>query len=144
MIRLATVEDIPQLINIELHSFKHGNWGRSQFWRLIQHGKGKFWVSEFICSKRISGYIYVTPKGRILSVAAMGKCGFGTNLLRHAEKHFSQLHLEVCVSNKKAIRLYEYLGYIQYGHKTKYYENGEDALLFRKELKHVQPRGVVR
>lgn len=42
--------------------------------------------------------------------------------------------LEVRVSNAAAIGLYEGLGYERYGKRARYYEDGEDALLMRKEL----------
>ena len=42
--------------------------------------------------------------------------------------------LEVRVSNQAAICLYESLGYEKYGVRAKYYADGEDAFLMRKEL----------
>lgn len=130
MIRFATKDDVDELVAIELKSFKHGAWDKAQFLQIMRLGKGKFWVT----GKPIVGYIYVTPHGRILSLAAMGKCGFGSKLLSHAEKIFKKLHLEVCESNKRAIRFYEDRGYVQYGYRKKYYDNGEAALLFKKDL----------
>ena len=42
--------------------------------------------------------------------------------------------LEVRVSNENAIKLYERFGYERYGKRARYYADGEDALLMRKEL----------
>lgn len=136
MIRKATVDDIDKLLEIERSSFKHGAWNRNHFRRLIRSGKGQFYVYE-INEKYLVGYIYVTPNGRILSIASTLACGIGSQLLDHIEQQYVKLHLEVCESNQKAIRFYERHGYIQYGTKTKYYDNGETALLYKKDFSNV-------
>jgi ribosomal-protein-alanine N-acetyltransferase len=173
MIRLATVEDIPELLAIEAISFQHGRWKRSQFYRLIQYGKGKFWVYELYKKNKVLfgefkllGYLYITPQGRILSIASISKIGgVGSALLQVAEEYCrfgkyqvtkvgntlmaweltrtgiraSTMRLEVCVLNQNAIRFYEKHGFKLYGRKENYYSNGETALLYKKELSNVQP-----
>lgn len=43
--------------------------------------------------------------------------------------------LEVRPSNRRAIRLYESFGFRAIGRRKRYYRNGEDAIIMRKELK---------
>lgn len=45
-----------------------------------------------------------------------------------------QMLLEVRVSNAVAIALYERYGYEKYGVRAKYYADGEDAFVMRKDL----------
>lgn len=48
-----------------------------------------------------------------------------------------ELSLEVRPSNDRAIGLYRKLGFVEAGRRTGYYiDNGEDALILRKELVH--------
>jgi ribosomal-protein-alanine N-acetyltransferase len=44
------------------------------------------------------------------------------------------LVLEVRPSNRRAIRLYRYLGYDVVGRRPRYYADGEDALVMTLEL----------
>ena len=46
----------------------------------------------------------------------------------------SRALLEVRVSNATAIRLYEKFGFVKYGERKRYYEDGEDAALMEKKL----------
>lgn len=43
-------------------------------------------------------------------------------------------YLEVSVKNLKAIDFYKRFGFFQYGFREKYYSNGDDAILMKKEL----------
>ena len=61
--------------------------------------------------------------------------GIGKALLRACEDllEVSQIRLNVRVSNRVAIRLYEETGYQKAGLWKDYYEDGEDALVMQKE-----------
>ena len=66
--------------------------------------------------------------------------GHGRALLRHSEARLAAmgiqtLLLEVRVSNAPARRLYEAEGWGRQGLRRAYYRDGEDAALYRKELK---------
>ncbi len=43
-------------------------------------------------------------------------------------------YLEVSTNNLKAIHFYKKYGFYQYGYREKYYSNGEDAILMKKEM----------
>jgi ribosomal-protein-alanine N-acetyltransferase len=60
--------------------------------------------------------------------------GFGRALLEACEAQLttSQVRLSVRVSNQEAIRMYEKAGYRFLEQWTKYYDDGEDALIMQK------------
>jgi ribosomal-protein-alanine N-acetyltransferase len=62
--------------------------------------------------------------------------GIGTALLRTCEASLSthRVRLNVRVSNESAIHLYQQLGYSHVGLWSKYYPDGEDALILEKKL----------
>ena len=95
---------------------------------------------------RVVGFVAGTPKwglGRILGIAVeeeyRGK-SIGNKLLNILEstlikEDINEIHLEVRVSNHKAIKFYEKHGYKRIRLKKAYYSNGEDAILYGKELR---------
>jgi ribosomal-protein-alanine N-acetyltransferase len=62
--------------------------------------------------------------------------GIGSALLRACEERIElpRVRLNVRISNEGAIRLYKNKGYRDVGAWPKYYQDGEDALIFEKEL----------
>jgi ribosomal-protein-alanine N-acetyltransferase len=60
--------------------------------------------------------------------------GIGSMLLRACETHIPLSRIRLCVrpTNDVAIRLYEKHGYNKVGEWTKYYEDGESALVMEK------------
>lgn len=67
------------------------------------------------------------------------KQGIGKKLLSFLHERAKELGAEKCflevrVSNAPAISLYENAGYIAYGERKKYYEDGESALVMKKIL----------
>lgn len=68
------------------------------------------------------------------------KQGIGRELLKKAHENAKALGAEICflevrASNFKAISLYQSEGYEIYGERSKYYEDGESALVMKKNLK---------
>lgn len=63
--------------------------------------------------------------------------GIGGALLQASESGLSvgSMRLSVRASNRPAISLYEHYGYQQVGIWPRYYQDGEDALVFEKRLK---------
>jgi len=61
--------------------------------------------------------------------------GIGAALLQACEAHISVKRIRLCVrpSNDVAIRLYERFGYNRVGEWTKYYQDGESALVMEKK-----------
>jgi ribosomal-protein-alanine N-acetyltransferase len=66
--------------------------------------------------------------------------GLGGSLLAHSEKCLRRmgvdtLFLEVRVSNRPAVNLYRGQGWTFQGIRKAYYRDGEDAALYRKEIR---------
>jgi len=62
--------------------------------------------------------------------------GIGSALLKACEKKISVNRVRLCVrtSNDVAIRLYDKFGYVKVGEWTRYYQDGESALVMEKKL----------
>ncbi len=60
--------------------------------------------------------------------------GIGTALIEECEQRMRvpRVRLSVRRSNQPAIRMYEQLGYHRYGSWSRYYSDGEDALVLEK------------
>jgi ribosomal-protein-alanine N-acetyltransferase len=114
-------------------------------------------VSELIAPARFHR-ILVDPAGRlvaylfsawqyldlhILKIATLPAhrgLGLGRRLMLVAEQHAVEmagetLTLEVRASNTPAIRMYESLGYDQFGRRPGYYADGSDALIMTKRVR---------
>jgi ribosomal-protein-alanine N-acetyltransferase len=93
----------------------------------------------------VAGYIccrVIVDEAEILDVAVAPlwrRCGVGALLVREAlklctQRGVSTVALEVRVSNRAAIHLYQQLGFYETGCRRHYYENGEDALLMQMDI----------
>jgi ribosomal protein S18 acetylase RimI-like enzyme len=62
--------------------------------------------------------------------------GIGSALLEACEKKILVNRVRLCVrmSNDVAIRLYDKFGYVKVGEWTRYYQDGESALVMEKQL----------
>ncbi len=60
--------------------------------------------------------------------------GIGSALLKACEERISVSRIRLCVrvSNDTAIRLYEHFGYTRVGEWSRYYQDGESALVMEK------------
>ena len=141
-IELATWRDLNSLRNLEQVCFPQDAW---PLWDLIgvltfpnvvrlkamsdgqmvgfiaadiRRGEGAAWVAT----------IGVLPEYR--------QQGIGTALLQTCEKRLAvpRIRLSVRISNGDAIRLYMRLGYQRSGTWSRYYADGEDALVLEKYL----------
>jgi len=61
--------------------------------------------------------------------------GIGSALMQACEERITLNKIRLCVrvSNDTAIRLYEHLGYARVGEWSKYYQDGESALVMEKK-----------
>jgi ribosomal-protein-alanine N-acetyltransferase len=88
-------------------------------------------------------------EAEILTIAvipAERRAGKGATLLRAAEAHAESLgarrmFLEVALGNLAARGLYAAAGYVQVGHRPKYYPDGTDALVLARPLSPVAATG---
>ncbi len=142
MIRQIRADDISQIIAIEHESF-HNPYPEDIITFLYERYRTTFLVAEH--GGTILGYIAgITSwrEGHIVSVAvlpAWRRKGIASQLVEELYKIFrkygkKRVKLEVRLSNKAAIALYENLGFERQKIVKKYYEDGEDAAMMKKRL----------
>lgn len=143
--RKAKIEDIKRLVEIENLSFDYDQLDARKFRHFIQKGHCDLIIqikNDVISAYSLLLYRHGTKPARVYSIAVhkdfTGQ-GLGEKMMLEIET-FAQLHhrfiirLEVKVSNQKAIKLYQKMGYEQFAIKTAYYTDNEDALCLEKML----------
>jgi ribosomal-protein-alanine N-acetyltransferase len=100
-----------------------------------------------ICDKRMVGFVggdarHGDSVGWVATIGVLPEYrgrGIGTALLAACEQALQTPAVRLCVraSNETAIRLYQHTGYEQVGRWTRYYNDGEDAVVMEKRLKGV-------
>ncbi len=142
-IREFEEKDLNDVYEIELESFPNP-YGKNLLLYYHKESPDTFLVAEFL--KRVVGYVIAVVEygdvGHILSIAVkkeFRRRGIGSLLLeeilkRLKRKNCKSVYLEVRVSNIPAISLYKKYGFICKGIIRKYYLDGEDAFLFKKDL----------
>lgn len=141
--RLIRAEDIPQVMALERSAHSHP-WRQSSFEDCLS-GRQKCWLAEH--EGILVGYVVVTHGGgdaELLNISvapSYQRKGIGQCLLAHAvncvKARADMLFLEVRMSNRKAIALYEREDFFEVGQRKNYYPtaNGhEDALLMARQL----------
>ena len=143
MIRKATLEDLPILMELERVCFKDSRYSREQI-EWILRGRDEVTYLYFQDSNAIGSLMLSLhgDMGRVISVGVhpdwRGK-GVARELMNVADKWFLDLgatvvDLEVGVNNKDALNLYRSLGYEVVRVLKKYYPGKEDAFHLRKKL----------
>ena len=148
--------DLDDVLAIEQESFS-SPWTRGMFEAELQGNSfgrflGAFCNGEVPPAQRILGYIcywIVFDELRLMNLAVRPDCrrqGIASHLVRYAvedgtNQGTARALLEVRASNFPSQKLYETLGFRQYGCRRSYYTNpDEDAILMQRQLgKHVQP-----
>ncbi|MFW6007211.1 MAG: ribosomal protein S18-alanine N-acetyltransferase [Bacillota bacterium] len=145
-IGLLSEEDLSQVMKIEYKSF-NSPWSRHSFLKDINENPYSIYLAAYN-GKKLVGYIggwLVIDELHITNLAVdpeYRKQGIATRLLNTIieiikEKEMIAVTLEVRESNEPAINLYKNNGFIQTGKRINYYQdNGEDALIMRKELEN--------
>jgi ribosomal-protein-alanine N-acetyltransferase len=105
---------------------------------------GSFTMVAADGSDKISGFIVANSgrRGHIITIdvaPAARRAGLGSQLLRAAEERLRAtgaraVNLETAVDNMPALSFYKRHGYIVVSSWPRYYSNGVDALVMRKEL----------
>lgn len=145
-IRPATLADLPALLSIEDEAFSGDRLDRRAFRHAIGSGTIIALAAEDAAGL-VSGYVLVQLRrgsdwGWLTSVAIRPSCkgrGLGAELVAAAEAATreagrNRLRLEVRADNAAAIGLYERAGYGRTGTVPDYYEDGEAAVRFAKNL----------
>ncbi|MDD2899144.1 MAG: ribosomal protein S18-alanine N-acetyltransferase [Desulfuromonadaceae bacterium] len=135
--------DIDAVLKIEAAS-NPVPWQRDHFCHEIEANYS--WPFVAVENGRVVGYVCMMSlfeEAQILNIAVepeqRGK-GIARILMGHAlqlgiEKGADVMALEVRASNRRAISLYENLGFTRTGVRALYYEGVEDAILMEKPLK---------
>ncbi|WP_158965768.1 GNAT family N-acetyltransferase/peptidase C39 family protein [Paraglaciecola sp. L3A3] len=145
--RAADLADLATLVEIEQKCFATDRLSKRSFRHWLQSPQRIFSVIEK--AGVIVGYGLVimrdgTRLARLYSLAILSDVrgqGVGKQLLIELEKQSVAagklfLRLEVEKTNKRAINLYESLGYKVFGDYKNYYENNNDALRMQKSIRH--------
>jgi ribosomal protein S18 acetylase RimI-like enzyme len=145
VIREAKINDLDQIFMIERMSFLSERFSKDCLRYLINKAKSKVIVYER--HKNLCGYaitLFHTKRchARLYSIAVRpSDRGYqiGSELLKKSEQiavlYKHQMQLEVRPSNMRAIRFYKGHGYKQVGLKMNYYQDGEGAYIFSKDLR---------
>jgi ribosomal-protein-alanine acetyltransferase len=145
MIRTAQLQDLTALLAIENKSFDIDRLSRRSFRYLLTKANADTLVYEE--SGQLLGYVMVlfnigTSLARMYSLAvdpaARGR-GIGRQLIMAAESRVLEhdcisMRLEVRRDNNYSVKLYEKLGYKQFGTLPDYYEDHMEALRYEKYL----------
>lgn len=155
IIRQASSDDIPQLLEIEQACFATDRLSPRSFKRFIQEAR----CDIYVCSgdSTLWGYYLLlyrqgTSLARLYSIAVhpaqRGK-GLAALLLTDAEqkasaRHCALLRLEVRQDNPAAINLYQTRGYLPFGIKADFYEDHTSAICMQKQIQHFSMLGQQR
>lgn len=142
IIRMIEPSDISQIITIEYTSF-HAPYPPEVVTFLYEKYRDTFLVA--VGGGTILGYIAGISswkEGHIVSLAtlpAWRRKGIASTLVEQLldifrEKGKKRVKLEVRISNKAAICLYEKMGFEKKKVIKNYYENGEDAVMMKRRL----------
>ena len=139
MIRIATSNDLADILSIEKKVFKHP-WSKEQLsWELNSQPTAENYV--MIARGNIIGYLFshvVDDDVQILNIAIdipFQHKGYGEQLLSYFLDQFNtdiSIHLEVRKSNFPAINLYLKFGFHETGTRKGYYADGEDAIIMQR------------
>jgi len=153
-VRQATINDIDAVIDINLNELPE-HYPRGFFEELLEKYNKAFYVAENP-GGCVVGYVmtrieikpgffkhFLVRSGHVVSIAVKRdyrRLGLGYALMAYAMRSMyedykcSETYLEVRVSNKPAISLYEKLGYKIVKIEKQYYLDGEDAYVMARKL----------
>ncbi len=138
-------KDLEQVMAIEKAAFPDDPWHVSFFKRELHKRKTYTHLYVARLNNRVIGYIvfYIfCGEGQIMNIAVASEYrrrGVATYLLASAleiaqKNRGREIFLEVAVNNTAARGLYKQFGFEVYGTRKRYYHNGEDAYILRKEI----------
>ncbi len=141
-LRPATLADVPDLADLDDLCFPDDRWGAASLSAELSRPGALLLVAEQEARPRIAASVLawrLFDELEILRVAthpAARRQGLGRRLLQMAESSHPELRaafLEVRADNAAAIPLYEREGYVRFYVRRRYYHDGCDALLYRKD-----------
>jgi [ribosomal protein S18]-alanine N-acetyltransferase len=144
VIRDFRTQDFEPLWRLDQECFPPGiAYSRQELKVYVRH-KGSFTLVADDADGKIAGFIvaHEGPTGHIITIdvhATARRAGVGSMLLRAAEDRLRAagshaVGLETAVDNLSALSFYKRHGYSVIKTWPRYYSNGVDALVMRKEL----------
>lgn len=142
-VRAMEQEDILSVAQLEQECFS-APWSADALRDSFEKDMYTFLVA--VCKKMVIGYVgiyYIGGEGNITNIAVTEMWrsrGAATMLLEYifqdaAMRNCNEIFLEVRISNKKAISLYQKMDFTVVGTRKKFYEKPvEDALILCKKL----------
>lgn len=139
-IRRMQREDIDSVIAIEEKAYGAHHWSKDSFMQELNNELA-WYYSLFNDTGNLVAYAgtwHILEEAHITNIAVDAnerRKGYGEVLLKHIlddcyKEKIKYLTLEVRVSNKAAIGLYEKYGFTSFGVRKKYYQdNNEDAII---------------
>jgi ribosomal-protein-alanine N-acetyltransferase len=140
-VREVTRADLDAVVVLEACCFPGEAWTRAMLDSERDRPGGVFLVAEL--DGRCVGYGVALRAGEVLEVLKVAvdpdvrRAGVGRALVGalHAAAGWAEaVWLEVRVDNVGARTLYESCGYVQAGRRKRYYADGTDALVLRRDL----------
>ena len=142
VIRPAELDDVSEIMELEIGSIVHP-WERKAIESLITDENKKCLVA--IADGKIASYVGAESVldesniGNIVTYKDFRGKGIGTVLFKELLAGLKadgivKVFLEVEHDNVPALRLYEKLGFVKYGHRRDYYGAGKDAVLMSLDL----------
>lgn len=134
VLRPATPDDLPVLLEIERQSFSYQRWQAKDFLAdecVVAVADGQvigFLVSRQICGERGDE----ASEREILNIAVTPHCrrkGVAKALLMGELQCKSVFYLEVRESNEAAQALYRTFGFVEIGRRTDYYEEPREGAI---------------
>ena len=140
-------EDFDALWQMDQECFPPGiSYSRRELNAYVRRRGASTLVATDLAGKSIAGFIvaYGGPSGHIITIdvaAAARRSGVGSLLLRAAEGRLREagsraVGLETAVDNLPALSFYKRHGYNVVRTWPRYYSNGVDALVLRKEFEN--------
>ncbi|WP_020406661.1 GNAT family N-acetyltransferase/peptidase C39 family protein [Hahella ganghwensis] len=150
LFRRANINDLAALIDLENRCFQTDRLSRRNFKHMLKAESAVLHIAEI--DNKLAAYIITlfhrgTSLARLYSIAVdpnFRGYGLARKLIELSEQTAIErrcifMRLEVRTDNQDAIRLYEKLGYQQFGIYHDYYEDHLDALRFQKQIKRFAP-----
>lgn len=139
--RRMDYDDLRSVTRLENKLFGADAWSAQSFVNEIEN---KITSYPFVLteSDKLIGYAVVwyyadeVHIGNLAISPRYQRKGFGKLLMEKIFAkldHFRTAYLEVRVSNENAIRLYQKMGFVSVTTRTKYYQDGEDAMVMIRE-----------
>jgi len=140
IIKRMVKEDIDGVIAIEEKAYGPHHWSKDSFLQELNNDLA-WYYSLFNENEKLVAYAgtwHILEEAHITNIAVdkdYRRKGYGEALLKHIlddcyKEMIKYLTLEVRVSNKAAIGLYEKYGFTSFGIRKKYYQdNNEDAVI---------------